>query len=146
MGSFSLQSADSIFCSPMYSAVIFIFVASTNAIPLNYKDANEIHAWKWNSTRTGRILADELPLSPLDSIARANKVSSIAFETFGELNQFWGNAIRFLQYLAQIFEPILTALIETIFPDSIHDLNQKVITHPSTAKPQPSATASFAAF
>ncbi|EFO15640.1 hypothetical protein LOAG_12870 [Loa loa] len=74
-------------------------------------------------------------LSPLDALLRTNKVNLIALETFGQLNQFWGNAIRFFQPLSEQIENGLLSLLRVICPQIFGDLNSSDIAINKVTRP-----------
>ncbi|VIO88539.1 Uncharacterized protein BM_BM18021 [Brugia malayi] len=83
---------------------------------------------------TGTVLHDS-QLSPLDAVLRANKVNLIALETFGELNQFWGNVIRLLLPVSEQIEHGLLSFIRKIFPQIFGDLNPSDIAIDRVTRP-----------
>ncbi|VBB31773.1 unnamed protein product [Acanthocheilonema viteae] len=68
-------------------------------------------------------LRDDPNESPFDVISRISKVNLVALETFGELNQFWGNANRILLPLAGQIERASLSLLRATFPQIFGDLN-----------------------
>uniref|UniRef100_A0A0R3RJL2 Anticodon_1 domain-containing protein n=1 Tax=Elaeophora elaphi TaxID=1147741 RepID=A0A0R3RJL2_9BILA len=61
-------------------------------------------------------------LTSFDEIPRINEVNLIALETFGKLNQFWGNVNRLFMPLAEHIERGLVSLLHIIFPELFGDL------------------------
>lgn len=68
-------------------------------------------------------------------MSRISKVNLIALETFGELNQFWGNVNRLLLPLAEHIERALLSLLRAIFPQIFDDLNPSDIAIDKVTRP-----------
>lgn len=72
----------------------------------------------------------------MEALSRINKVNLIALETFGELNQFWGNMNRLFLPLADHLERALLSVLRIIFPEIFGDLNPSDIAIDKVTRPQ----------
>ncbi|VDK75131.1 unnamed protein product [Litomosoides sigmodontis] len=122
----------------MCSKKIFLLLTSFFILPPNLRANNTTENTQEDPIQDGDINVEDAVSrneSPLETLARINKANLIALETFGELNQFWGNVNRIFLPLAERVELGLLSLLRVFFPHIFGDLNPSDIaidkvTHP----------------